>query len=87
MLQLVDVHTGYGRSEVLRFAAGNFDGEMGRYESFASDPVVDETSGERPLRIPRLRPRLRLLATAEPPPGRFVSMRERQRPLGCNRVQ
>jgi type VI secretion system protein ImpJ len=47
------------------------EGDMGRYSSFSGDPIADETTGARPLRIPRLRPRLRLLAGNDPPPARF----------------
>lgn len=49
------------------------EGDLGRFASLEGEPIADENSGERPLRIPRLRPRLRLLAGATPP-ARFTSM-------------
>lgn len=55
-----------------RPAGSKADGDLGRFASLPGDPVYDESTGERPLRIPRLRPRLRLLAGA--PAARFVSM-------------
>lgn len=53
---------------------GAADGELGRYVSMPGDSVSDETTGEQPLRIPRLRPRLRLLFGPEAPPLRYVSL-------------
>ena len=50
------------------------DGDLGRYSSVPGDEVDDETSAGRPLRIPRLKPRLRLIAGTEAPPPRFVSL-------------
>nr|MDP9121335.1 type VI secretion system baseplate subunit TssK [Acidobacteriota bacterium] len=47
-------------------------GELPRYESFEGPAIADETSGDGDLRIPRLRPRLCLLA-AEVPPQKYVS--------------
>ncbi len=47
-------------------------GEMARYESVDSGPVADENTGEGELRLPRLRPSLRLLVEDEPP-ARFSS--------------
>lgn len=55
-----------------RPAGSKADGDLGRYASLPGEPVYDESTGERPLRIPRLRPRLRLLAGA--PAARFTSM-------------
>jgi len=42
-------------------------GELARYHSTEGRPVVDENTGESELRIPRLRPRLSLLAGDEVP--------------------
>ncbi|MFO0575159.1 MAG: type VI secretion system baseplate subunit TssK [Polyangia bacterium] len=53
---------------------GGQEGELGRYVSVSGDSVTDETTGEQPLRIPRLRPRLRLLAGPDAPPQRYVSL-------------
>lgn len=53
---------------------GGQEGELGRYVSVSGDSVADETTGEQPLRIPRLRPRLRLLAGPDAPPQRYVSL-------------
>ena len=50
------------------------EGDLQRYSSLPGEPVADEHSGGRPLRIPRLRPRLRLLAGSEPPSARFCAM-------------
>jgi type VI secretion system protein ImpJ len=53
---------------------GGQEGELGRYVSVSGDSVTDETTGEQPLRIPRLRLRPRLLAGPEAPPQRYVSL-------------
>ena len=50
-------------AERLGSAAG--EGDLQRYLSVPGEPVADESSGGRPIRIPRLRPRLRLLTPPE----------------------
>jgi type VI secretion system protein ImpJ len=52
------------------------DGEMARFDSIEGEAVVDENTGDGELRMPRLRPRLRLLLQEEPP-QKYVSL-----PLG-----
>jgi len=47
--------------------------EGSRFESVEGDPVVDENTGEGELRVPRLKPLLRLLVTDSPPP-KFVTL-------------
>ena len=47
-------------------------GEMARFDSIDGDLIADENTGESELRIPRLRPRLRLVPGDEAPP-KFVS--------------
>lgn len=42
-------------------------GHMARYRSVEGEPVTDENTGERPQRIPRLRPHMMLLAGKTPP--------------------
>lgn len=54
--------------------SGRGDAESSRFDSLLSEPVADEVSGTRPIQIPRLRPRLRLLCGSEPPPSRFVTI-------------
>ena len=49
------------------------EGEMARFDSIESEPIVDENTGRGELAIPRLRPRLRLLLQ-EDPPQKYVSM-------------
>lgn len=49
-------------------------GDLGRYLSVPGESVIDETTGEQPLRIPRLKPRLRLLSGPEAPPLRYVNL-------------
>lgn len=49
-------------------------GELGRYVSVPGDAVSDDTTGDQPVRIPRLRPRLRLLCGPDAPPQRYVSL-------------
>jgi len=49
------------------------DAEDGRFESVEGEPVTDENTGAGELRVPRLRPRLRLLAVDDPPP-RYTSL-------------
>lgn len=44
-----------------------FTGDLARYDSLPGAPVTDANTGEGELRIPRLRPRLRLLAGDELP--------------------
>ena len=48
-------------------------GDIERYDSVEGEPVPDENTGEGSLRIPRLRPRLRLLA-ADAPPKKYVAL-------------
>ncbi|HLD95825.1 MAG TPA: type VI secretion system baseplate subunit TssK [Alphaproteobacteria bacterium] len=48
-------------------------GEWPRYDSIESHDVLDENTLDNPLYIPRLRPKLTLIA-AEHPPARFVSL-------------
>jgi type VI secretion system protein ImpJ len=48
-------------------------GDLARYSSRDGQPVPDETTGEDPVHIPRLRPRLALWAGALPP-ARYQSL-------------
>ncbi|HEX4955274.1 MAG TPA: type VI secretion system baseplate subunit TssK [Thermoanaerobaculia bacterium] len=48
------------------------DGDRSRYESTEDEPVPDLNTGEGELRLPRLKPRLRLLV-GEEPPAKYVS--------------
>src|SRR5438270_2173228 len=48
-------------------------GDIERYDSVEGEPVPDENTGEGSLRIPRLRPRLRLLV-ADAPPKKYVAL-------------
>ena len=48
-------------------------GDIERYDSVEGDPVPDENTGEGSLRIPRLRPRLRLIV-ADAPPKKYVAL-------------
>jgi len=48
-------------------------GDLARYESHDGDAVPDDTTGDEPVHIPRLRPRLSLWA-GETPPARFQSL-------------
>ncbi|TMK23640.1 MAG: hypothetical protein E6G62_11455 [Actinobacteria bacterium] len=48
-------------------------GDIARYDSVEGEPVPDENTGEGTLRIPRLRPRLRLLV-ADSPPKKYVGL-------------
>ena len=57
-----------------RTSGSKGDGDLGRYLSIPGDEVDDEVSGGRPLRIPRMKPRLRLIAGTEAPPPRFVAL-------------
>jgi type VI secretion system protein ImpJ len=52
--------------------AGGTASELARYDYVSGEPVADEHTGEGEVSIPRLRPRLGLLAT-EAAPGKFVS--------------
>jgi type VI secretion system protein ImpJ len=56
-----------------RAAGGRVDAEGARFESVEGEPVADENTGDGELRVPRLRPRLRLLVTDDPPP-KYVSL-------------
>ena len=49
-------------------------GELPRYESFETDSVADENTGEGDVAVPRLRPRLALLLSADPPPRKYVGL-------------
>ncbi len=48
-------------------------GTLARYEPFEGPPVSDENTGDGDLRVPRLRPRLALMAGENPPP-KYVSI-------------
>lgn len=48
-------------------------GDLARYSSHEGLATVDENTGESEIRIPRLRPRLRLML-GERPPAKYVSM-------------
>jgi type VI secretion system protein ImpJ len=48
-------------------------GEIARYASVEGDPVMDESTGNGSIRIPRLRPRLSLLIN-DSPPKQYVSL-------------
>jgi type VI secretion system protein ImpJ len=48
-------------------------GSLSRFEPFDGPPVADENTGEGDLRMPRLRPRMELLA-GDPPPPKYVSL-------------
>ena len=48
-------------------------GDLARFESREGLATVDENTGESEIRIPRLRPRLRLMV-GERPPAKYVSM-------------
>ena len=48
-------------------------GDLARYDSHEGLATVDENTGESEIRIPRLRPRLRLML-GERPPSKYVSM-------------
>lgn len=71
------VIAGSGRASVARGARGGTgsDGmsEGTRYVALEGDPVVDENTGDGEVRVPRLRPYLRLLVTHDPPP-KFVTL-------------
>lgn len=65
----VTVHLAVATRESDRAARG----DLARYDSVEGDPVTDENTGEGNLRIPRLRPRLRLLV-ADEPPKKYVAL-------------
>ena len=50
----------------------SFKGDLARFESIEGSPITDENTGDNELRIPRLRPRLLLLGTDDPP-KKYVS--------------
>jgi type VI secretion system protein ImpJ len=59
-----------------KVGTGAVPGELARYESVEGPPVLDENGGDGEVRIPRLRPRLSLLATTgsgQKPPQKFVT--------------
>ena len=49
-----------------------FTGDLARYDSIEGSAVTDQNTGENELSIPRLKPRLILLAT-ETPPQKYIS--------------
>ncbi|MGH9445302.1 MAG: type VI secretion system baseplate subunit TssK, partial [Terriglobia bacterium] len=53
-------------------ACGLSQGDLARYETFEGDPIADENADDSELQIPRLKPRVTLLA-AEIPPSKYVS--------------
>lgn len=57
-----------------RAGANKGDGDLGRYLSVPGEEVDDETVSGRALRIPRLKPRLRLQAGLEAPSPRFTAL-------------
>jgi type VI secretion system protein ImpJ len=57
-----------------RQGAAGGEGDLQRYFSTAGEPVADEHSAGKPLRIPRLKPRIRLIAGSEAPSARFCYM-------------
>lgn len=66
-----------GRASVARGPDGGSSSsgsaESVRYDAVAGDPVADENTGGGEVRVPRLRPRLRLLV-ADEPPSRYVAL-------------
>jgi type VI secretion system protein ImpJ len=50
-----------------------FKGDLARYYSYEGETIVDENTGEGELRIPRLKPRLCLLVT-DNPPQKYVTL-------------
>lgn len=56
-----------------RGAAATVGGDFGRYSSYDSAPIPDLNTGEGELVVPRLRPRLLLLA-GDTPPDKYVSI-------------
>jgi type VI secretion system protein ImpJ len=56
-----------------RGAASTVGGDFGRYTSYDSAPIPDLNTGEGELVVPRLRPRLLLLA-GDTPPDKYVSI-------------
>lgn len=57
-----------------RVGSAKGDGDLGRYQSIPGDEVEDETVSGRAMRIPRLKPRLRLQAGLEAPSPRFTAL-------------
>ncbi len=49
-----------------------FKGDLARFDSIEGQPVTDENTGDNEIPIPRLKPRLLLLATDDPP-QKYVS--------------
>lgn len=47
-------------------------GDLPRYHSVEGDPIIDESTGDGEITIPRLKPQLRLFA-GDIPPAKFVS--------------
>ncbi len=56
-----------------RYDEANTTGELARFNSFLGDPTIDDNTGESELRIPRLSPRLSLMAGEVPSP-RYVNL-------------
>jgi type VI secretion system protein ImpJ len=56
-----------------RGSASTVGGDFGRYSSYDSAPIPDLNTGEGELVVPRLRPRLMLLA-GDTPPDKYVSI-------------
>lgn len=52
---------------VRKLGAAQVKGDLARYRSVPGTPVADENTGEGEVDIPRLEPRLTLLATNDPP--------------------
>ncbi|MDM8546462.1 type VI secretion system baseplate subunit TssK [Candidatus Venteria ishoeyi] len=51
-----------------------FQGDMARYLSMEGKTILDDNTGEGELRIPRLKPHLKLYIGTEPPPKKYTSM-------------
>lgn len=71
----VAVIAGSGGASVSRGARGgsSSSAEGARYVALEGDPVTDENTGDGEVRVPRLRPYLRLLVTDDPPP-KYVTL-------------
>lgn len=68
------VIAGSGRASVARGGRSSEGMSEGtRYVALEGDPVADENTGDGEVRVPRLRPYLRLLVTHDPPP-KFVTL-------------
>lgn len=58
---------------VAGYAGPSRNGALERYESYPSTAVIDETTGERSINIPRTRPRMHLIVGDEVP-EKYVSL-------------